>query len=141
MSQLRRLLISGSAVGALVTTLALPSSVVAAPEGQSRGHASSDSAGTGPGKGDSDGDRIADDLEAVLAGSAASERVDVIIQGATAAQARRAAGSFVGDHTYSIIPAFSGSVTAGQVTALSHIPGVTRIELDGVARAADAAGD
>jgi len=39
------------------------------------------------------------------------------------------------------IPAFAGSVVAGQVKALARIPGVTRVELDGVTRALDASGN
>lgn len=65
----------------------------------------------------------------------------VIVQGATPAEAQRAAVSLEVAHRYTIIPAFAGSVTAGQVTALTRIPTVSRVELDGLSRAVDAAGD
>ena len=65
----------------------------------------------------------------------------MIVQGTTPADAHRAAPSLAVGHEYTIIPAFSGSVTAGQVNALAHIPWVTRVELDGVATAFDASGE
>jgi serine protease AprX len=94
-----------------------------------------------PGKGDRDGDRIADDLEAALALGRPGDRVGVIVQGTTPAAATSAAPSFAAGLRYRVIPAFSGTVVAGQVNALARIPGVTRVELDGVTRALDAAGD
>ncbi len=42
---------------------------------------------------------------------------------------------------YRTIPGFSGSVVAGQARALARVPGVTRVELDGVTRALDASGN
>ncbi|HET9022675.1 MAG TPA: S8 family serine peptidase [Ornithinibacter sp.] len=94
-----------------------------------------------PGKGDSDHDRVADDLEAALAAAAPGERVGIILQGATPDAGRRAAPSLQVDQRYRSIPAFAGSVTAGQVGALSRVPGVTRIELNGRAHALDASGN
>lgn len=123
-------------LAALVTALSVPAAVVAAPD-PDRAH----KAIPGTGKGDTDGDRIADDLEAAVAKLKPGDRVPVIVQGGTPAAARRAAPSFRTGQRYTIIPAFSGSVNAGQVTALSHIPSVTRVELDGIASAVDAAGE
>ena len=94
-----------------------------------------------PGKGDSDGDRVADDLEAALAHAAPGERVGVIVQGTPPALGRRAAPSLRTGHVYPSIRGFSGSVTAGQVHALTRVPGVKRVELNGVSRALDASGD
>ena len=94
-----------------------------------------------PGKGDSDHDRVADDLEAALATAAPGERVGIILQGATPDAGRRAAPSLRVDQRYRSIPAFAGSVTAGQVGALARVPGVTRIELNGRAHALDASGN
>lgn len=94
-----------------------------------------------PGKVDSDGDRIADDLAAAVAQAGPGERVDVIVQGVAPGTARRGASSLVVEHIYRTIPAFAGSVTAGQVRALARIPGVERVELNGVARALDASGN
>jgi len=139
MSQSLRRLLAGSAAAAAVLALAaFP--VSAAPPADDAAPPTAVAA-SAPGKGDSDGDRIADDLEAALADLAPGDRVAVIVQGTTPADAHRAAPSLALGHEYTIIPAFAGSVTAGQVTALSHIPGVTRVELDGVARATDASGD
>ncbi|MCE0487935.1 S8 family serine peptidase [Ornithinimicrobium sediminis] len=141
MSRLLRLLVTGSATAAVLAGTALPATVVAAPDPDGPAAPPAHAQGHEPGKGDTDGDRVADDLEAALDELGPGERVDVIVQGTTPSEARRAARSFTVDHTYATIPAFSGSVTAGQVTALARIPGVTRVELDGVARTADAAGD
>jgi len=94
-----------------------------------------------PGKGDTDGDGIADDLEAALAVAGPGQRVAVIVQGTTPARATVAATTLQVEHRFRTIPAFAGSVTAGQVTALAHLPGVTRIELNGVARALDESGN
>lgn len=93
-----------------------------------------------PGKGDRDRDGLADDLEAVLARAAASERVGVIVQGTTPAAARRAAPSLVTRQVFRSFTGFSATVTAGQARALSRAPGVRRVELDGVVRALDASG-
>ena len=94
-----------------------------------------------PGKGDSDGDHIADDLEDALAQARPGDRVSVILQGVTPHAAGLAAPSLVVEHRYHTIPAFAASLTAGQVKALAHLPGVRRIELNGVARTLDASGD
>lgn len=136
MSQsLRRLLAGSAAIAAVLALVALPASSAPPPDDAAT------PAPSAPGKGDSDGDRIADDLEAALATLTPGDRVAVIVQGTTPADAHRAAPSLTLTHEYTIIPAFAGSVTAGQVTALAHIPGVTRVELDGVATALDASGD
>jgi serine protease AprX len=94
-----------------------------------------------PGKGDSDGDRIADDLEAAAASAPPGSRLEVIVQGVGPGAARGAAPSLEVDRTYRIIPAFAGSVTAGQLTALARLPGIERVELNGVARTMDASGN
>ena len=94
-----------------------------------------------PGKGDTDRDKIADDLEAAVSAASRGARLRVIVQGTTVARARTAAPSLEVGRLFHTIPAFSGSVTRGQVTALAHLPGVTRIELDGVARALDESGN
>ena len=93
------------------------------------------------GKADSDGDQIANDLEAELARLRPSERVAVIVQGTTPSDAVRAAPSLQVDKRFRIIPAFAGSVNAGQVAALARIPTVTLVELDGISTSFDAAGD
>lgn len=137
MSQFRRSLLTICSVTALAAASVLASATATAapapgPSGPQRPVA---------GKGDTDGDRISDDLEARLASGRPADRVAVIVQGATPDAARTAAPSFVLSQRYRIIPAFSGSVAAGQVNAIAHLPGVTRVELDGVTRALDAAGD
>jgi serine protease AprX len=133
-------LIALGALAALVlagTTFA-PASPAAEPGRRGADHASHDRA---PGKGDSDGDKIADDLEAALASAARGDRLRVIVQGVTADQAERAAPSLHVGRSYHSIEAFAGSMTAGQVRALAHRRGVTRIELNGQVRAMDASGD
>lgn len=140
MSRIRRSVLAVSSAAALVAAPLLATASVAAPTPPPAPTASA-AGGEIPGKGDRDGDRIADDLEAALAARAPGARVGVIVQGTTPAAAASAAPSLVTGHRYRVIPAFSGTVVGGQVNALARIPGVTRVELDGVARAFDAAGD
>jgi serine protease AprX len=94
-----------------------------------------------PGKGDRDHDRIADDLEAALATAGPGDRLRVIVQGTTPARARAAAPSVTVGHTFRTILGFAGSVSRGQVEALAHAPGVTRVELDGLTHALDESGN
>lgn len=148
MSQFLRHLFTGSAVALVALAPALSDTAAAAPTpapgpGASSPHASG-AHGSGPraaGKGDRDGDKLADDLEAALAARSPGDRVRVIVQGATPADARRAEPSLTVDHSYTLVRAFSGSVAAGRVAALAALSGVTRVELDGVATAADVAGE
>jgi serine protease AprX len=94
-----------------------------------------------PGKGDADGDRIADDLDAALEQAGPGDRVRVIVQGVGPAKASRAASSLHVGRTYRTIRGFAGSLTAGQVRSLARAPGVTRIELNGTVRLMDASGN
>jgi len=143
MSQFLRHLFTGSAVALVALAPALSDTAAAAPTpapgpGATSPHASG-SHGSDPraaGKGDRDGDKLADDLEAALAARSPGDRVRVIVQGATPADARRAEPSLTVDHSYTLVRAFAGSVAAGRVAALAALSGVTRVELDGVATAA-----
>ena len=92
-------------------------------------------------KADRDRDKISDDLEAVLTGQAPGSMVKVLVRGATGDQGRLAAPSLKVTRGYGLLRGFAGSVTAGQVLALSRMPSVRRVELDGTARATDAAGE
>jgi serine protease AprX len=148
MSQFLRHLFTGSAVALVALAPALSDTAAAAPTpapgpGATSPHASG-SHGSDPraaGKGDRDGDKLADDLEAALAARSPGDRVRVIVQGATPADARRAEPSLTVDHSYTLVRAFAGSVAAFRVAALAALSGVTRVELDGVATAADVAGE
>ena len=93
------------------------------------------------GKGDTDGDRIADDLEVAVARTGATERLSVIVQGTTPDAARRATPGLSVERRFTTIPAFAASVPSGMVTALSRVPGLTRVELNGVTQALDASGN
>ena len=95
----------------------------------------------GPGKGDGDGDRIADDLEAAVAGMGPRERVRVIVQGVPAHRAAARASSLTVRHDFRLIEGFTGAVNAGQVNALARVPGATFVELDGLTGVLDAAGE
>ena len=147
MSQFLRHLFTGSAVALVALAPALSDTAAAAPTpapgpGATSPHATgAGSAPRGAGKGDRDGNKLADDLEAALAARSPGDRVRVIVQGATPADARRADPSLTVDHSYSLVRAFSGSVAASRVAALAALSGVTRVELDGVATAADVAGE
>jgi serine protease AprX len=95
----------------------------------------------GPGKGDADGDKISDDLEAAIAATPARERVAVIVQGSSPSAARRAAPSLRVADRFSLIEGFSGSMLPRQVAALARIPFVTFVELNGQTHLMDAAGE
>jgi len=139
MARFVRHLVTGSAVALVAVASALSGTAVAAPPQPDR--PSGPPVAASAGKGDSDHDKVADDLEAALVGRAAGDRVRVLVQGALPGEGRRAAPSLTVSHSYGLVRAFAGSVTAGQVTALAAIPSVTRVELDGVVRAMDGAGD
>ena len=130
-------------VGSLVTAgLALAPSAPAANAAPAKARpATPSSSHAVPGKGDRDGDKIADDLAAALAAAAPGDRLRVIVQGAHPAAAKQEVSSLAVDRTYHLIRGFAGSVPAGQVRALTHVSGVTRIELNGTVQAADASGD
>ena len=142
MSTFVRQLVTGSAVALVAIASALSGTAAAAPQpGGPHGPSAAPSGAASAGKGDRDHDKVADDLEAALVGRAAGDRVRVIVQGAVPGEGRRAAPSLTVSHSYGLVRGFAGSVTAGQVSALAAIPSVTRVELDGVVRAMDAAGD
>ena len=133
------------AVASLATAaLALAPSAPAAPSGSpapgKQGTAGADASPV-PGKGDADGDRIADDLAAALADAAPGERLRVIVQGVGRAKASQAAPSLHVGRTFRTISGFAGSLTAGQVPALAKVSGVTRVELNGTVRLMDASGN
>ena len=134
----RTSIVTGSLAALLVTALAAAPPAPSAPARPTTEGAAHKAV---PGKGDADGDRIADDLAAALAAAGPGERIRVILQGATPDAARRAVPSLRVDRRYHAILAFAGSVTAGQAKALAHVPGVTRVELNGVTHALDASGD
>lgn len=138
MSTIARRLVTGCAVALVAIASALSATASAAPplDGPPAPPAAASA-----GKGDRDHDKLADDLEAALVGRATGDRVRVIVQGTLPSVGRRAAPSLTVSHSYGLVRAFAGSLTAGQVKALAAIPSVTRVELDGVARAMDAAGD
>ena len=138
MSTLVRHLVTGSAVALVAIAPALSATAAAAPPPDGP-PARPDLALVG--KGDRDHDKVSDDLEAALVRRAAGDRVRVIVQGTSPAEGRRVAPSLTVSHGYGLVRAFAGSVTAGQVSALVAMPSVTRVELDGVVRAMDAAGD
>jgi len=122
----------------LAGVTAAPSAPAAQPDTRGAGLRSAEQP---PGKGDSDGDGIADDLAAALSRADRGDRLSVIVQGTTPARARAAASTLRLDRKYRSIVAFAGSVTAGQVRALTRVPGVSRVELNGVTRAMDASGN
>ena len=87
--------------------------------------------GAPPGRGDSDGDGIADNLQAKLAGARADALFDVIVTFSgpgKAADALAAAGPFNVIDEFSIIDGFHATMTSGQVQALASTSGVFRVE-------------
>lgn len=82
---------------------------------------------------DSDGNRIADGLQARLAQARDGDPVRVVVTfrgDGDAASARRAVGLFQVHHEFRVIRGFSATMTVGQVIALARQPEVLRIEED-----------
>ena len=134
----------GAVVAATLTlSPAAPGAPPAAPaaEGKARAGVADPGAPGAPGKGDTDGDRIADDLEAALAQAQPNERLRVIVQGIGRARAAAAASTLHVGRTFPTIRGFAGSLQAGQVRSLATAAGVARIELNGTVRATDISGD
>ena len=145
---MRRSLVGRSAVvsvvvvagSALLVTPAHPAASAGARDSMAPG-APAAVGSAGPGKGDVDGDRVADDLEASVAGMGPRERVQVIVQGISPRRAHVTASSLSVRQDFRLIAGFAGSVNAGQVKALARAPGVTFVELDGQTGLLDAAGE
>lgn len=109
-----------------------------------RGRAHRDGPPVAPGlsvQADRDGDRVSDDFEGRLRGAGAAERLDVIVTGLNSATARQAVGAFRLGHELPIVDGFAATMTAGQARALTHVPGLRRIEEDGVVGILDDATD
>jgi serine protease AprX len=80
---------------------------------------------------DRNGNRVADGLDAGLSAAAANHRLEVVVgfaSAANAAAARRALGAITLRQEFDLIPGFSAAMTAGQVRALTRMPGVLRVE-------------
>jgi serine protease AprX len=82
---------------------------------------------------DRNGDRVSDGLTADLKNRGPDERVDVVVTWTRRPDvdaARRAAGHFDVKAQFGVINGFAASLTAGQIHALSNVPGVFRVEED-----------
>jgi serine protease AprX len=82
---------------------------------------------------DRDGDRVSDGLTADLKNRGPDERVDVVVTWTRRPDieaARSAAGHFDVSVQFGVINGFAASLTAGQIRALSKVPGVFRVEED-----------
>jgi serine protease AprX len=83
---------------------------------------------------DVDRNGVFEDLESRLAQLGANERVSVLVKlGLPATDARvnaleQAVGSFLVSRRFTLVKAFSASLTKGQIAALSRLPGVTHVE-------------
>jgi len=80
---------------------------------------------------DRNGNRVADGLEARLAAASAADRLDVVVgftSAADAAAARVRLGAIELRREFYLVPGFSATMTVGQVRALTHMPGVLRVE-------------
>jgi serine protease AprX len=80
---------------------------------------------------DTNNDGISDGLEAELADADPSDLWDVIATFSSEASAGRSAQSLPDQalqHRFALIPGFQANLNKGQITALSHGPGVVRVE-------------
>ena len=87
-------------------------------------------------KADRDGDKVFDDLEEKIAGRNRGERVRVIVKlekpatGKRVRELKRRVGDFSVKYRYSVVKAFAGRVTVGQVRALARQSVVVHVEED-----------
>ncbi|SME92738.1 S8 family serine peptidase [Pseudogulbenkiania subflava] len=82
---------------------------------------------------DRNGVGISDGLQIRLAQAQPEDRFDVVVtfrEHSHAAAARQTLGNFVPRREFKIIPGFAGRLSAAQIRALSHAPGLVRIEED-----------
>ena len=87
--------------------------------------------------GDRNHDRVDDAFEQRLRAAAARDRLDVVVTGLGAAEARHAVGDFALRHRLPLVDGFSATMTAGQARALARRPGVRRVEAVTTVRATD----
>jgi serine protease AprX len=120
--------ISWTVVAAFALALALvpgPASGVTARSGRSQGHVH----GHGRPLVDRDGNGLSDGLDARLGHASGTTRIEVVATFDDRADMRSARSSVGGAHTtFSLVPGFATRLTAGQIRALAHRPGVVRIE-------------
>jgi serine protease AprX len=120
--------ISWTLVAAFVLTLALlpgPASALSPGSGRSQDHVHAH----GRPLVDRDGNGLSDGLDAKLGHASGTTTIDVVATFDGRADMRSARSSVGGAHTtFSLIPGFATRLTAGQIRALAHRPGVVRIE-------------
>lgn len=120
-----------------VSAVVLPAGLAGAAPGGTLGEGGPPVA-TGPRmSADRDGDHVSDDLEAKLRAAAPGDRLAVIVTGFGSMTARAAVGDFRLSHELGIINGFAATMTAAQVRGLLHVPGLRRVEEDGVVTALD----
>jgi serine protease AprX len=116
---------------ALITLLTLSLPAGARPSDEPRSPDPSQT--TAPGLADRDNDRISDGLGAMLGSLGPQERVNVVVtwdQRPNLDAARNATGPFEVYAQFEVVNGFAANLTAGQVLALSKVPGVFRVEED-----------
>ena len=116
---------------ALITLLTLSLPANARPSDEPR--SPDPSQATPPGLADRDNDRISDGLAATLGTRGPQERFNVVVtwdRKPDVDAARNAAGPFDVYAQFQVVDGFAASVTAGQILALSRVPGVFRVEED-----------
>jgi len=126
--RLGRVILSTITIGAVALSLSTAPATAAtkaepqsAPPAQSHGH--------GKPLVDRNGNGVSDGLDARLQHASAGDRIDVVATFGDRTDMRSARASVGGAHTsFSLIPGFATRLTAGQIRALSHRPGVVRVE-------------
>ena len=86
-----------------------------------------------PGLADRDNDHISDGLAAAIGKRGPQEKINVVVtwtQAPDLGAARNAAGPFDIYAEFDVINGFAASLTAGQINALSKVPGLFRVEED-----------
>ncbi len=120
--------IVGRTLQVLVLVFALIVAVLpagAAPIGEVNGHVAAAALA------DLDGDRISDGLGRAVAVARPADRFDVVVTWTGPVdlpRAEQATGRLTINRRFSVIDGFHATMTAAQITALAHVPGVFRIE-------------
>ena len=126
--RLVRVILSTITIGAVALSVSIAPATAATKAGP-RGASPAWSHGQGRPLVDRNGNALSDGLDARLQHAAASDRIDVVATFGDRADMRSARAAVGGAHTtFSLIPGFAGRLTAGQIRALAHRPGVIRVE-------------
>ena len=113
---------------AVLVAAVVPAGLTAAASGSSAPARAVPRVAPGVAHGDRDHNHVDDLLQGRLDRASAGTRMSVVVTGVGSSAAARAVGHVDVRHQLPLIGGFSATMTAGQIRALAHRPGVRRIE-------------